>query len=207
MPEIFPATSLAKVEQSVQEPTQAPAATEHELSAAPATPLEWFKGLPRDRSLVIYIDQQTTQIMAMLAFTRTQALDLFRVPVYAGKNTRWQTIGPYRMCRMDFAPALAFQEQEAALGKLEGLLSARWYSSTELSKLDQSILRAFEAACTPDGAPVIGLPAAPDAITQLRQLLQSRSIMSEEANQIDGELITAFHQIGVALPDPSPAVE
>lgn len=186
-----------------EQPASVPA-TKQEIPATTATPLEWFKGQPRDMSLVLYIDQQTTQIMAMLAITRRQAADLFRVPMYAGKNTRWQTRGPHRMYRMDFAPAQVFQEQEAALGELEGLLSARWYSSTELTNLDQAILRAFEASCTPDGAPVIGLPAAPDAITQLRQLLQSRAVTSEEAKRIDETLISSFQKIGVALPEPSP---
>lgn len=173
-------------------------------SSEPLTPLTWLESIPRDMSLVIYIDQTTTQIMEMLAISRRQAADLFRVPMYAGKGTRWQTLGAHRMRRMDFTPALVFQDQEDSLTELEGLLSARWYSSTELSNLDQAILRAFEASCTPDGAPVIGLPAAPDAITQLRQLLQSRSVMSEEANRIDETLISAFQKIGVALPDPSP---
>ena len=177
--------------------------TKQEIPAAPGTPLEWLRGLPRDMSLVMYIDQPTTQIMEMLAVSRRQAADLFRVPMYARTDTRWQALGPHRMRRMEFTQAQVFQDQEDSLTELEGLLSARWYTSTELSNLDQAILRAFEASCAPGGAPVIGLPAAPDAITQLRELLQSRAVMSEEAKRIDETLISAFQKIGVALPDPS----
>ncbi len=184
----------------------AQAASEPAPAARPITPMTWLQDIPREMPLVVYIDQTTMQIMEIVAVERRLVTTLFGVPLYTGKHTEWQAIGKFILRRKNSDAATAFQAQEDALNHLESLLSTRWHNSTNLAMLDQSILRAFEAACTPDGAPVFGLPAAPDAMSQLRQLLESRSIMSEEAARIDESLICAFQQIGVALPDlPPPA--
>ena len=177
-----------------------PATTAHN----PITPLTWLQGIPPEMSLVMYIDQTTVQIMEIVAVERKAVTNLFGVPLYMGKHTEWQALGKFSLRRKNSDTATAFQAQEDALNHLESLLSTRWHNSTNLAMLDQSILRAFEAACMPDGAPVFELPTAPDAISQLRQLLQSRSIMSEEATRIDESLICAFQQIGVALPGQAP---
>lgn len=63
MAEIVADTSHVKVKQRAPEPTPAPAVVKQELPVVPGTPHEWFRTQPRDMSLVICIDQTTTQIM------------------------------------------------------------------------------------------------------------------------------------------------
>ena len=175
------------------------------------TPIEWLAGLPCDMSLVISIDQPTCQIMEMVAMSRKQAAEYLRTPIYTDHQTRWQSLGQNRLRRTDFAPAIAFQQQEDALNELESLFSARWHATTELLNVDQSILQAYEAVF-PTSTSLAEEPKSdtqtlnPSAISALKDLLCSRKIVSDELARLDEAGIPALQKLGMPLPQVMPAV-
>lgn len=130
-----PETQVVALKSSDQSELQKHITTKQGAPAAASTPLEWLRSLPGEMSLVIYIHQQTTQIVEMLAVSRRQVADLFRVLMNAGTNTHWQTMGPHRLRHLDFPAATRFAKNSHPTPSLEELLNRRRQASTKLPQI------------------------------------------------------------------------
>lgn len=167
------------------------------------TPIEWMAGQPRDTTFIVYVDQPTCQIMEMVAVSRKQTAEFLRLPLYTDHSTPWHILGHTRLRRADFAPALAFQQQEDALNELEALFGARLYVTTELAHLDQSILLAFGNMFSSSAeleSEAIADMRHSNTIPGLKQLLTSRQVLSDELARIDETGISALQKVGMPLP-------
>ena len=167
------------------------------------TPIEWLATLPRDMSLVIYIDQPSCQMMEIVAMSRKQAAEYLRTPIYTDEQTRWQALGHQRLRRLDFSPALAFQQQEDALNALEVLESARYHASSHLADLDNEIHHAFQALIAPltTAAQADEQTFTPQILSDFLALLASRKVTSAELARIDEEGIPALQKLGMPVPE------